>query len=231
MSYTISIIIPVYNESENIGILFENLKPFSECEIIFIDGGSKDDTIEQIKQRGGTVLVSPKKGRANQMNHGAFAASGDIFWFLHADSVPDKNSIEQIHKVLNIYDIGCFKIKFNDNHPLMFIYAFLSNNLRVRLRNIAFGDQGIFIKRALFEKLGGYAPIPLMEDYRLSLDITKAGYKIGMAKGKIITSARRFHKHGYVKTMRIMQNLQKRFRKGDDIEEIVREYNINGGNL
>ena len=226
LGLNISIIIPVYNESENIGAFLEYLPALrDQCEIIFVDGGSSDDTVRQIEGSGGTVLISPDKGRANQMNYGASHANGDILWFLHADSAPPKNALSLIRDVINKgYKAGCFPIRFDSRHPLMFIIAFLSNFLRVRIRNIAFGDQGIFILRSLFQELGGYAVIPLMEDYQLSLDVKKANLKFGMAKGKIVTSGRRYKMYGIVKTTRRMQILQRKFRRGDDIEEIARMY-------
>ncbi|MCL2852706.1 MAG: TIGR04283 family arsenosugar biosynthesis glycosyltransferase [Defluviitaleaceae bacterium] len=226
MDKRVSIIIPVYNESKGIGALLSVLAPLqSRCEILFVDGGSGDDTVNLLEERGDVVIRSPK-GRANQMNHGATAASGEILWFLHADSIPPKDAVSQIHEVLGEgYRIGCFPIKFSGNHPFMRIHAFLSNNLRTRILNIAFGDQGIFLHRSLFEELGGYAPIPLMEDYKLSMDARKAGYSIGMAKGKIITSDRRYQANGRLKTMWRMQMLQRRFRRGDNIDEIAKAYN------
>jgi len=223
---SVSIIIPVYNESKNIDSLLDFLAPKrGQCEIVFVDGGSSDDTVARIKDRGETVVLSPCKGRANQMNHGASLAAGEIFWFLHADSKPPADALYQIREVLdNGYRIGCFPIQFDSNHPLMLVNALMSN-LRVCVRNIAFGDQGIFLHRALFAEIGGYAAIPLMEDYQLSLDAAKAGCRIGMARGKIVTSARRYVKHGRLRTILHMQLLQHRFRRGDDINEIARAYN------
>lgn len=222
----ISVIIPVYNEGANISALLEHLSHTkSQCEIIIVDGGSADNTVLQIQQKGFFVVTSPKKGRANQMNYGAALAKGDILWFLHADSIPPAGALSQIRAVMaKGYDIGCFPIRFDSMNPIMFFYSFLSNNLRARLLNIAFGDQGIFIRKTLFEKLGCYAPIPLMEDYKLSLDARSAGFRIGLAKGKIITSARRYAKQGMFKTMWRMQVLQRRFRRGDNIKEIAKTY-------
>lgn len=99
-----------------------------------------------------------------------------------------------------------------------------NSNLRVRLRNIAFGDQGIFIEREFFNKLGGFANIPIMEDYQISIDIKKSGEKIALASTKIETSDRRFLKEGRLKTMVKMQELQYMYRKGEDIEKIARMY-------
>ena len=222
----ISVIIPVYNESQNIDTLLDSLMPMKEhCEIIFVDGGSSDDTAKRIESRGGLVVCSPQKGRANQMNYGASLVKGEILWFLHADSIPPRAALSRIRDVLNSgYSIGCFPIRFDSKCPLMFFNALLSN-LRVHIRNIAFGDQGIFLRRTLFEALNGYAAIPLMEDYQLSLDVTKAGLRIGMAKGSITTSERRYVTYGRLRTIRRMQTLQRRFRRGDDIEEIARAYN------
>jgi len=225
----ISVIIPVYNESKALDALFTALTPFKDqCEIIFADGGSNDGTAELIARNGGMVVQSPQKGRANQMNHGAEAATGEILWFLHADSLPPADALSQIKEVLGKgYRIGCFRLRFNSKHPFMLIHALLSNQ-RVRVLNIAFGDQGIFLQKSLFEELGGYAPIPLMEDYKLSMDARKAGYSIGMATGKIITSARRYQLNGRLRTMWRMQMLQRRFRRGHDIEEIARAYDRKG---
>ena len=221
----ISVIIPVYNESKGLDALFALLAPFkNRCEIIFVDGGSSDGTARLVEEKGGMVLHSPK-GRANQMNCGAAAASGEILWFLHADSAPPPDALSQIREVLGRgYSIGCFPLRFSSKHPYMIIHAWMSNNIRVRLLNIAFGDQGIFLRRALFEELGGYAPIPLMEDYKLSLDARKAGHSIGMARGAITTSDRRYQANGRLRTMWRMQVLQRRFRRGDSIEEIAKAY-------
>ena len=221
----ISVIIPIYNESSNIDKLLE-LKASLEhnCEILIVDGGSTDGTIERLEENGFSVKHSPKKGRANQMNYGASLASGDVLWFVHADSKLPPNALALMQEVLERdYKIGCFHLRFDSKNLLMYINALFSN-MRVRFRNIAFGDQGIFIRKDLFNQIGGFAPIPLMEDYRLSLDITKKGYKIGMAKGKITTSERRYTQGGRWKTIRLMWSLQRKFRRGDDIEEIAGMY-------
>jgi rSAM/selenodomain-associated transferase 2 len=221
----ISIIIPVYNESKNLNQLFSILDTFkNQCEVIFVDAYSQDCTLKIIEDRGYKCVISPKKGRSNQMNYGAMISTGDILWFLHADSIPPETALVQIRDVLeNGYEVGCFKIGFDSQHLLMKVCGFQSN-VRVRVRNIAFGDQGIFIKRELFELLGHYAAIPLMEDYQLSMDIKKLGLKIGMASGKIVTSERRFLSGGRLRTMYWMQVLQHKFRRGDDIEEITKAY-------
>ena len=222
----ISIIIPVYNEAKHLDKLFSNIEFLRDkCEIIFVDGGSYDGTQDGILERGGNVIVAPQKGRANQMNYGAKNSTGDILWFLHADSVVPAMSFDQIQDVLDAgYKIGCFPIEFDSSHLFMTIHAWLSN-FRVQSRSVAFGDAGIFLTRALFEELGGYADIPLMEDYQLSIDIKKLGLTIGMTKEKIITSQRRYIKNGPLKTMWKMQVLQHQFRQGHDIQKIANSYN------
>lgn len=223
--HSISIVIPVYNEQIGIHFLLDCLdKIDGSCEIIFVDGGSTDQTVEIIDKRY-TVVCSPKKGRANQMNYGASTAQGNILFFLHADSLPPFDVLDHIYQILNQgYKAGCFRIRFDSKNPLMWICGFLSN-LRVKMRNIAFGDQGIFLEKDYFEKLGGFCPIPLMEDYQLSIDIKKDGQNIGLASGTLITSERRFQKNGRLKTMLLMQKLQYMFRKGASIQEIAEQYN------
>lgn len=220
----ISIIIPVYNEASTIDQLIDSLEQFkADCEIIFVDGGSTDGTDKIIEQKH-RLVYSPKKGRASQMNYGASLSKGDILFFLHADSFLPSDALEQIHKIIHKgHKVGCFKIKFDSRSILMKICGFMSN-LRVRLRNIAFGDQGIFIDRNYFYELGGFAEIPLMEDYQLSMDIKADGEKIGLAETKIVTSERRFVKNGRLRTMARMQRLQHMYRKGVDAEIIAKLY-------
>jgi rSAM/selenodomain-associated transferase 2 len=221
---SISIIIPILNEAENIDNLMANLEQLTgDFEVIFCDGGSTDDTVALIGDRF-KVVTAPIKGRAYQMNTGAQASSGDVLFFLHADSVLPVTAISEIICVLEKgYDVGCFKIAFDSHSFWMKCCGFFSN-LRVRTRNIAFGDQGIFIKRELFEQLGGFPELPLMEDYKLSINLKKQGYKFGMTNKKLLTSERRFVKNGRLKTMWKMQRLQAMFRAGEDIDRIASMY-------
>ena len=222
---TISVIVPVYNESANIDKLLALVTSLGgQCEILIVDGGSKDGTAELLEKSGATIIRSPEKGRANQMNLGAAMSGGDVLWFVHADSILPPDALTMIHEVLGKgHSFGCFGLRFDSKSLLMRLNALFSN-LRVRFRSIAFGDQGIFIRRDLFEIIGGYASIALMEDLQLSLDVKQSGNRIGIARGRIITSERRYLQGGRWKTIRMMWTLQRSFRRGNDIEEISRRY-------
>lgn len=220
----ISIIIPVYNEASTINKLIDNLEQFKDhCEIIFVDGGSKDKTCKIIEEKH-RLVYSPQKGRCHQMNYGASLANGEILLFLHADSLLPKDALHQIQEIiLKDYKVACFKIRFQSRSILMKICGFMSN-VRVKLRNIAFGDQGIFISRRYFYELGGFPEIPIMEDYQLSMNIKAKGDKIALAKAKIETSERRFVENGRIRTMIRMQRLQHMYRNGEDIVVIANLY-------
>ncbi len=220
----ISIIIPVYNEASIINKSMDNLEQFRDyCEIIFVDGGSDDGT-DRIIEKKYKLFYSPKKGRSYQMNYGASLSRGNILLFLHADSILPDDAPGQIHRIIRRgYKAGCFRIKFDSKSILMKICGFMSN-LRVRLRNIAFGDQGIFIIKSYFYELGGFAEIPLMEDYRLSMNIKADKEKIALTETKIETSERRFVKKGRFRTMIEMQKLQYMYRRGKDIDIIANLY-------
>lgn len=220
----ISVIIPVYNEASVINKLMNNLMQFKDRhEIIFIDGGSTDGTDKIIKEKY-RLLYYPQKGRSGQMNYGALVSEGDILLFIHADSILSENAFDEIYKIMSKgYKAGCFRIKFISSSFVMKICGFMSN-IRVRFRNIAFGDQGIFIEKEYFYKLSGFSDIPLMEDYQLSMDIKKDGEKIVLSDENILSSERRFVKNGRIKTMIMMQKLQYMYRKGEDIEVIADMY-------
>ncbi|QRN84778.1 TIGR04283 family arsenosugar biosynthesis glycosyltransferase [Clostridia bacterium] len=220
----ISIIVPVYNEATNIQAFMSYMEQFKpHCEIIFVDGGSDDGT-DQILAEKYMLSYSSKKGRSYQMNHGASLASGDILLFLHSDSLLSDGALAEIERIISEgYKVGCFKIRFDSSSILMKICSFMSS-VRVRVRNIAFGDQGIFIERDFFNQLGGFAELPLMEDYQLSMDIKRYGQKIALADATIITSERRFTKFGRIRTMAKMQKLQYMHRQGVDSAKIASLY-------
>lgn len=219
----VSIIIPIYNEEKNISKLQDNLyKLKGDFEVIFCDGGSSDKTIDLIDSRF-TVINCPK-GRANQMNYGSKVAKGDVLFFLHCDSIIEYNAILKIQDEINKgCKVGCLRLKFDDEIIWMKICAYMSN-LRVKLRKIAFGDQGIFIKKDLFEEIGGMPNLPIMEDLEFSLILKRKKYYFKQIDSCIITSARRFLDKGIFKTMVQMQKLQLQYLCGRDINEINKEY-------
>lgn len=221
----ISIIIPTLNEEENIRKLLDNLKNLKgDFEVIFSDGGSLDKTLDIIKDFGNYKIINSDRGRAKQLNNGAKESNNDILFFLHADSVIEENALIKIEDFIkNGNKVGCLKIKFDSKKILMNIFAVLSN-LRVKYRNIAFGDQGIFIEKKFFEDIGMFEDIPLMEDYKLSIKL-KSICRIKYIDSYIISSSRRFEKNGIIKTALLMQKLQYMFRKGISIDKIANIYN------
>lgn len=217
----ISIIVPVYKDEAALkNFLAQKHKLKGDYELLFVITEEDENLIE--KYPGERILLAPK-GRAFQMNYGAKKSVGEILLFLHADSIIEDNIIEEVQKGVKISPAGCLKIYFDLDHPLMKICGYMSR-FRVRRRNIAFGDQGIFLTRELFEKIGGYREIPLMEDYQLSMDIKDLGIKIRQCDSKIITRSIRYEKGGMLKTMYKMQKYQHMYRKGVSPEEIVERY-------
>ena len=218
----ITMIIPVYNESKTVDKMTEQLEKLpGDWEILFSDGGSKDDTVQKISRRF-RVLNSPK-GRANQMNHGAANASSEVLWFVHCDSQLPKDAHEQISRAVEQGACwGCFRIGFDYDGPFMGCNTYFSN--RRAKKGIAFGDQGIWIKKDVFESIGGFPDLPIMEDYEFSLRMKAAGIPITQLPGRIITSGRRYETKFPPVTMWQMFYLRCLYRKGVDIQEIARRY-------
>lgn len=217
----ISIIVPIYNDEKAFEKFISQINKLEgDYELIFVITNRDLYLIDKYKDY--RFYVS-KKGRSLQMNLGAKKAKGDIFLFLHADSIYEDNILQEIEKSINKSPAGCLKLYFDNDRFVMRVGALLSR-LRVKFRNIAFGDQGIFVKRELFYDIGGFEEIPIMEDYRFSLDIDKRNIKILQCNSKIITRAVRFEKGGMLKTGRNMKKLQKMYRKGVDPYEIAKLY-------
>ena len=218
----ITMILPIYNESKTIGKMLAQLDELpGDWEILFADGGSSDDTLAQIGDRF-RVLHAPK-GRANQMNYAAGNASCDVIWFVHCDSILPVDAHAQIEAAVKKgAKWGCFHIGFDYDGPFMGCNTYLSNR-RAR-KGIAFGDQGIWVRKAVFESVGGFPDLPIMEDYEFSLSLQRQNIPICQLPGQIITSGRRYEKRFPLLTMWQMFYLRCLYRRGVDIQEIARRY-------
>ncbi|TVR64613.1 MAG: glycosyltransferase [Candidatus Competibacteraceae bacterium] len=221
----ISIILPVLNEETQIVRCLRLLQPWRglEGELIVVDGGSSDRTVALAEPLADRILVSPK-GRALQMNAGAREASGDILWFLHADSVPPADAIQQIRAALANPNRhwGRFDVRLSGRQPLLRVVETLMN-LRARWTGIATGDQGVFVRRAAFEQVGGFPAIPLMEDIALSRRLRRRGWPVRL-RPRLHTSSRRWERDGILRTILLMWRLRLAYFLGADPARLARSY-------
>ncbi|MCR5347608.1 MAG: TIGR04283 family arsenosugar biosynthesis glycosyltransferase [Fretibacterium sp.] len=199
----ISIIVPALNEGDRIGPLIQSLQAMpGDREIIVSDGGSTDGTAEKAVSAGARVITAPP-GRAAQMNAGAKSASGDVFWFVHADSVPALSALEDIGRAVSGGAAGgFFRLHFYDADDRFLRFIERTSHTRAKDFCLIFGDQGLFLRRDIFEELGGFAPLALMEDWELSRRLRPL-HKRGLICAldtAIGTSARRYLQHGRFRT-------------------------------
>ena len=193
-------------------------------EIIVVDGGSIDDTISIAEKVGNVTIVTSPRGRANQMNAGASIASGDVLLFLHCDSIVQPTALITMETTIKQSKIvgGCFTLKMDDNR-LIYSLICLGSNIRARFSKVFFGDQGIFVQKSIFEELGGFPPIELMEDWEFSRMLKEKGKTVQLPE-KIITSTRRFKKGGVFKTCIFMHKLKILYLLGKTPTELKNKY-------
>jgi len=197
---SVSVIIPTLNEAAVLERALSASKKGGAMETIVVDGGSIDDTPAIARQHADHML-SCSPGRARQMNVGAEVASGDILLFLHADSLLPANFVEAIFRALARPAVigGRFDVRLDGSGWIFRVIETLIN-FRSRLTQVATGDQGIFIQRTVFLRLGGYPQIPLMEDIELSRKMKRVG-EVACLKERVITSARRWQQNGVLRTI------------------------------
>jgi len=200
---TISIIIPTLNEATHIGQLVEYLKKNANKdlrEIIVADGGSTDGTPQLASTAGATTIIHcPEKGRSCQMNEGVEFSTGDILYFVHADSIPPPSYIHDIQKSVNEnFPIGCFRFKFNSDKKLLKFNAYMTRFDKMYCRG---GDQTLFVKRDLFEELNGYRKeYKIMEEYDF-IERAKEKYPFKIIPKEVIVSARKYEGRSWFRVM------------------------------
>ncbi len=209
----ISIIIPVLNEAGTINKTLLNLQAMRQRghEVILVDGGSVDETLTIAAPLVDQTLQSVR-GRAAQMHAGTIAAGGGIFWFLHADTVAPQDADLAILAALGDSQWGRFNVRLSGEKPLLRIIESLMN-LRSRLTGIATGDQGIFVRREIYDQLGGFPEQPLMEDIEFSKRLNRI-YPPQCLKAELVTSSRRWEQQGIIRTVLLMWVLRTAYSLG-----------------
>lgn len=205
---TISVIIPILNEAAQ---LLERLRALQWLrsrghELILVDGGSTDGSREMAVEYVDRVLAC-QAGRAGQMNRGAEAAGGDILLFLHIDTrLPEDADRLIIAALADGREWGRFDVRLSGERWLLRVVAAMMN-LRSRLSGIATGDQALFMRRPVFEQLGGYPQIPLMEDIALSRALRRRQWPVCLRR-RVLCSSRRWERHGLWRTIVTMWALR-----------------------
>lgn len=190
IKYPISAVVPTLNEES---ALPRTLQRLQDCgfEIVVVDGGSQDRTVDIARDYTATVL-SCRPGRARQMNLGAARAHGRILFFVHADSLPPLNARDIIIRTLQRPKVaaGAFLLKIDSSSLLLKGIAAMAN-LRAWCARLPYGDQGLFLYRQMFESIGGFSSLLLMEDVDLVRRLKVRG-RVVLARGTMLTSARRW---------------------------------------
>jgi rSAM/selenodomain-associated transferase 2 len=222
-SATVSIVVPVLNEAARLPRLLHRLRQdFAGCEVLVVDGGSTDASPDLVGPPARLVRSAPGRGR--QLNAGAQRARGEVLWFQHADTDVDPAALAQLRAALTdprVVGGGC-TLAFDRQSPALRYVAWTSNQ-RARRLNQIFGDQALFVRRSVFDELGGFSDLPLMEDLEFSRRLARAGSLV-MLPARATTSSRRFDEHGTLRQLAFMQWLKLLYFAGRDPADLARRY-------
>lgn len=224
----ISLIIPVYQEADHILRLLAYLSPLAaadgQTECLVVDAGSPDGTAALVEQHaaGVSVLQSPGKGRAAQMNYGAARSSGELLYFLHADSFPPKDVFRQIRAAVGAgAESGCFRLAFDEDRRIMRLYAWFT---RFDLLPFRYGDQSLFVTRAAFGAVGGFREdLVVMEDNEIVRLLRKRG-GFQLLQQDVLTSARKYRENGFVRLQLIFSVIFTLYYAGASQDVLVQFY-------
>ncbi len=197
----LSVLVPAWNDHAQLARLLPELAQLNDLhEVIVADASPRPETAQSVAQCGGTYLRAPEPNRGAQMNLAADSATGDVFIFHHADSILSTIHLAGIIRALRDPEVtgGAFYRKFDRRHPRL---VWLEKVARFLTRHGGsfFGDQTVFVRRETFRALGGFAPIPLMEDMEFSRRLRRAG-KVAVLDPPVESSSRRHARRGAWRT-------------------------------
>jgi rSAM/selenodomain-associated transferase 2 len=220
---TVSVVVPVRDEEAVVEGLLAHLAAVAPgCELVVVDGGSADRTVERAQPHARVVTARP--GRGPQLNAGAAASSGEVLWFVHADTTLDPGALGALRAALRDPDVvggGCL-LRFDRSSPALRWLQWTSN-LRARHLHWIFGDQAMFVRRAVFDAVGGFPDMPIMEDLEMSRRLHRRGRLVVLPTGST-ASARRFVEQGTLRMIVLMQCYKLQYFLGVDPERIRARY-------
>ena len=222
----LSVIIPALNEAGEIGATLTSVEgqPHA-CEVVVVDGGSADGT--RARAMGRAVVLESKPGRARQMNKGAARATGDVLLFLHADTRLPPGATSAIERALADpnAEAGLFRLGFDRETPLLRFYGLCT---RLPTPLLGFGDRGLFVRRDVFEAVGGFPSIPIFEDLEMARRLHRRG-GLRFLRPHVTTSARRFRRNGALRQQLQNARLWLHWLAGTRPERVAHRYGYGGG--
>lgn len=224
MSQALCIVMPVLDEARTLAPRLQALQPLRQrgVRVVVVDGGSHDDTLAIAGAFADLVLRSPR-GRAAQMNAGAAACPAELLLFLHADTeLPEQADALVRRALLGAQGWGRFDVRIDSPRWALRLVERLMN-LRSRWSGIATGDQALFVRHELFDRVGGFPDLPLMEDIALSRALKRHGRPVCLRE-RVTTSARRWERHGVWRTVLLMWRLRAAYFFGADPRQLAIRY-------
>ncbi|AHK77957.1 glycosyl transferase [Ectothiorhodospira haloalkaliphila] len=225
----LAVIVPVLNEAANLPSLARNLEAavLRETEILLVDGGSQDDTVAVAEGHGLPIIVSAP-GRARQMNAGAAATRAPVLLFLHADTHLPMGADTRVRDALKGQSgWGRFNVRIRGRSRVLLPLVAALMNQRSRLTGIATGDQALFMRRELFDSVGGFPDQPLMEDIEISRRLRRITAPRCL-RARVSTSGRRWEQHGAWRTILLMWHLRWLYWRGTSAHILAQRYNGQG---